>query len=72
MNIVRSLMKRCDTKPDVTLKMKVVYLYKSNNGYEVELGRKHVERFPLTIKGYYDALKLFKETLEFEASEALK
>lgn len=52
--------------------IKRLRLYKNSDGYCVDLNRSSIERFPLTIKGYYDALRLFKETLEFEASEALK
>jgi hypothetical protein len=71
MIINRKLVKSCGACPECDVNKKV-RLYKSNNGYELDLDHKHVERFPLTIKGYYDALRLFKETLEFEASEALK
>jgi hypothetical protein len=68
----RRLLKSCSTCPEADLINKKVRLYKSNHGYYVALDHKHIQTFPLTNRGYYLAVKLFAEVLEFEATEALK
>lgn len=65
-------MKSCSTCPEDYILNKKIRLYKSNNGYEINIENKNVAYFDLTVKGYYSALRLFKETLEYETAEALK